>query len=140
LNNFFRLLLEKFRQIFRRRPAPDTGASDKQTAPLYRLLRVEDLPDQPEERTLYLAGEEGFEWGAAMVCPCGCKETIQFNLLREVRPRWTIHLAEDGVSLAPSVWRSQGCHSHFFLRHGQIEWCETQPVASRQRKRRRSKR
>ena len=31
--------------------------------------------------------------------------------------------SDGSVSLMPSVWRQKGCRSHFFLRHGRIDWC-----------------
>jgi hypothetical protein len=91
---------------------------------LYRAVRVEDLPESPKPLRLYIAGEPKQEWGAAMLCPCGCGDTIQLNLLREVRPRWRFTENNVGPSLEPSVWRKQGCRSHFFLRSGEIQWCD----------------
>ncbi|MFX8036043.1 DUF6527 family protein [Acinetobacter baumannii] len=26
-------------------------------------------------------------------------------------------------TLSPSIWRSKGCRSHFFVREGLIVWC-----------------
>lgn len=92
--------------------------------PRFTGERVEDFPDRLRPARVYLAGEGTNLWGAALLCPCGCGETIQLNLLKQVRPCWTVSEHADGsVSLAPSVWRSHGCNSHFFVRHGRIEWC-----------------
>lgn len=91
---------------------------------LYRAAHVEDLPELPKALTVYIAGEGPNVWGAAMLCPCGCGETIELNLLRQARPCWTVTEHEDGsVTLLPSVWRQKGCKSHFFVRHGHIDWC-----------------
>ena len=91
---------------------------------LYRGEKVDDLPDQPEPFILYIAGSGENAWAASMVCPCGCKETIELNLLRQVRPRWNATENADGtVSLDPSVWRNSGCRSHFILSNGTIQWC-----------------
>lgn len=91
---------------------------------LYRTVKVEDFPDKFIPETLYLAGEEGSLWGAALLCPCGCGERIEINLLKQARPCWTVHMSSNGVvSLTPSIWRQRGCGSHFFLRNGRIEWC-----------------
>jgi hypothetical protein len=90
----------------------------------YRCARVDELPDRLANRTLYLAGEEGHIWAAAMSCPCGCGERIELNLLAQVRPSWTAEPHADGsVTLAPSVWRQKGCRSHFWVRRGRIVWC-----------------
>lgn len=98
--------------LFRRRPRPwSTAAAD-------------DVPEAPRPETLYLVGEEQYLWSAAFLCPCGCGELVQLNLLPEARPRWAVERHADGtVTLSPSVWRVRGCKSHFFLRRGRIEWC-----------------
>jgi hypothetical protein len=61
-----------------------------------------------------------------MLCPCGCGETLHMSLLPDSHPKWKLLRHDDGtVSLHPSVWRTKGCRSHFFLRNGMIVWCET---------------
>lgn len=41
--------------------------------------------------------------------------------MKEGRPRWPLDEHEDGtITLHLSVWRKEGCRSHFFLRHGKI--------------------
>ncbi len=91
---------------------------------LFRSLRVEDFPDKLQRATIYLAGEGDNLWAASMVCPCGCREVIELNLLKQVRPCWSAQEHTDGtISLLPSVWRQKGCRSHFFVRRGRIEWC-----------------
>jgi hypothetical protein len=90
----------------------------------HRYVRVEEFPDKIEPAKVYLAGEGDNLWAAAMICPCGCGEVIELNLLKQVRPCWSTQEHTDGtVSLAPSVWRQKGCRSHFFVRHGRIDWC-----------------
>lgn len=95
----------------------------KKAAP-YLVERVEDLPDDIQPLKLYLAGSDQNLWAAAMVCPCGCKDRIELNLLKTAKPCWTALVNPDGTAtLEPSVWRQKGCGSHFFLRNGLIEWC-----------------
>ena len=90
----------------------------------YISVRVEDLPDKMQRSRVYVAGEGEHVWAAAMLCPCGCDDRIELNLLPQVRPRWEIQEHDDGtVSLHPSVWRQKGCKSHFVLNHGRIRWC-----------------
>lgn len=91
---------------------------------LIRYVKVEDFPETLESARVYLAGEGTNLWGAAMICPCGCGEVIELNLLKQARPCWSAEEHPDGtISLVPSVWRQRGCRSHFFLRRGGIEWC-----------------
>jgi hypothetical protein len=88
----------------------------------YSAVFVEDLPEALEGRTLYLVGE-GKPWSAGLLCPCGCKETIQLSLVANDNPRWKLtHHRDDSFSLHPSIWRTKNCESHFFLRRGRISW------------------
>jgi len=89
----------------------------------WRAESVDELPDTLKPQRLYLIGE-GVPWSAALVCPCGCGELIHLSLLEKDSPSWRIHLDVDELpTLQPSVWRTKGCRSHFFLRHGTIHWC-----------------
>lgn len=87
---------------------------------------TDEVPEKPMSAIVYLVGESGHLWFVVFLCPCGCGEVIQLNLLPDTRPRWSVERHTDGtVSLMPSVWRVAGCRSHFFLQHGRIEWCYT---------------
>jgi hypothetical protein len=85
---------------------------------------VDDLPEILAPRKLYLIGDTGAPpWSAAMLCPCGCGSVIQLSLIRDDEPRWRAKVTSSGViSLHPSVWRTKGCRSHFFVRYGRIVW------------------
>lgn len=97
----------------------------KKNNDIYNTIFVEDLPDLIEKKTIYVLGEGNYLWSAAMICPCGCGELIQLSLHEEGRPRWRLVTNDDKtVSLTPSIWRNNGCRSHFFLKHGRIEWCK----------------
>jgi Family of unknown function (DUF6527) len=86
--------------------------------------RCRELPDTPKPKTVYLIGENEYLWIAGTVCPCGCGAFLQMALVPEGHPRWTATSHWDGTtSLYPSVWRQKGCRSHFFLRHGKVNWC-----------------
>jgi Family of unknown function (DUF6527) len=87
-------------------------------------IAVDEMPDTLIPRRLYLIGSNGMPWSAAILCPCGCGEAIQLSLLIDDSPSWTLSAdRHDLPILSPSVWRTKGCRSHFFLRHGMIEWC-----------------
>lgn len=90
----------------------------------FRGERVEEFPDALQRAKIYLAGEGDNLWAAALICPCGCGDVIELNLLKQARPCWSVQEHQDGsVSIDPSVWRSKGCKSHFYVRHGRIDWC-----------------
>jgi len=96
-----------------------------------RLLRfeaefVEEVPDELARETLYLVGENGHYWCAAMRCPCGCGAPIQLSLVENDDPSWRFRIdRRKRPSLFPSVWRTVGCRSHFILRQGGVIWCST---------------
>lgn len=90
----------------------------------FRSSHVVELPDVLRPCFVYVEGEDGEAWVAAFLCPCGCSEVIQLNLLPEQRPRWALTEHDDAtVTLHPSVNRRVGCRSHFFLRAGLVDWC-----------------
>jgi len=41
-----------------------------------RSERVDEFPDALRPATLYVAGEDAHVFAAAMLCPCGCGDTI----------------------------------------------------------------
>jgi len=90
----------------------------------HRARVAAELPRLLIPGAIYVLGENGYWWAAAFRCPCGCRETVQLNLLPEVRPRWNVTIEADrAVSLSPSIWRRVGCCSHFILARGRVEWC-----------------
>lgn len=93
--------------------------------PPYSTIIVQDaLPKTLKRKVLYIVQEDGFEEQAAIVCPCGCKSTLQMNLLTDERPCWRVARHDDGTaSLHPSVWRKKDCKSHFWFRRGRVVWC-----------------
>jgi hypothetical protein len=92
--------------------------------PRLRYERVEDFPDVLNPATLYVAGEEPHVWAAALLCPCGCGDVIELNLMEQASPCWSVRKHRNGsVTLMPSVWRTKGCRSHFFIRNSRVVWC-----------------
>ena len=107
-------------------------------APRIRYERMDDFPETLQPKTLYLAGDTPHLWAAAMLCPCRCGDTIHLNLLEQESPCWSVRFHRDGsVSVTPSVWRTKGCRSHFFIRSSRIEWCFSESLQSSGRIRRR---
>jgi hypothetical protein len=49
-------------------------------------------------------------------------------LLTAADPHWTLSVDASGrPTLRPSVWRTTGCKSHFWIRNGQTVWAEPKP-------------
>lgn len=93
--------------------------------PARRLVIVEgdSLPTKMPFRDLVLARDDGEDWSVGMKCPCGCGRTIELLVIQEAKPRWDVEVDADGFpSLTPSVWLTNGCRSHFWLKRGRVTW------------------
>lgn len=88
------------------------------------LIQVGDLlPTELPKYDLILLQDGGENWSVGFLCPCGCGDTIELLLLSNVKPRWDILLDEYLYpTLTPSVWKTTGCKSHFWVRNGKIIW------------------
>src|SRR5258707_6568724 len=75
-------------------------------SPRLTVVRTDELPAKPSARHLYLVGERGEDWYAAMRCPYRRGAVIELNLVPPGRPCWRLTTEPDGSpSLSPSVWR-----------------------------------
>lgn len=100
------------------------GSGADVTSRGFKVRFEADLADEFVPGMLSVVGEAGSYWCAAMACPCGCGARIHLSLVRTDTPHWSLAVDRAGrPTLYPSVWRTSGCRSHFFLRRGQIIWC-----------------
>lgn len=107
-------LATKFRQVVERL-AP---------ARKIRTIPGDVLPDCLPRRDLVLLVDGEEEWSVGLQCPCGCREILELPLLAVVKPNWTLAINSRGQpSLHPSIWRTTGCQSHFWIRDGRVVWC-----------------
>jgi hypothetical protein len=89
---------------------------------IYVNKYMDTLPENLKPGLLYVEGSNGEYWFATLLCPCGCKQEININLDENESPCWK--LSNDEFSdLSPSLWKNNGCKSHFFLRKGEVKWC-----------------
>jgi hypothetical protein len=86
----------------------------------YDYLKVEDLPEEFEHNVIYIVGSPVC-WVLAFVCPCGCKQIIQLNVLKDDYPCWKFSLYRKRITIYPSIKRNTGCKSHFWIYRGKIE-------------------
>jgi hypothetical protein len=89
---------------------------------LFKNKYIDMIPENLKPGILYVEGDGSKNQFASFLCPCGCKEEINLNLETEEEPCW---LLEEGnvTDLSPSVWKSNNCKSHFFIRKGKLKWC-----------------
>ena len=91
--------------------------------PLFFGVNVDDEPEKLMRETVYVVGIKFNKWLAMFICPCGCNSCIKLNLLKESRPRWTVKIHKNHrVTIKPSIWRIEGCKSHFTIRNGKVNW------------------
>lgn len=66
----------------------------------------------------------GREKWLLMQCPCGCGQQIALNLMHSHSPQWKVSVqSAKRFSIYPSV-DSTSCGAHFWLRDGQVIWCQ----------------
>lgn len=89
----------------------------------YDSTNVNDFPEAIKNNMVYVVGEEKYEWVIVFKCPCGCKEDIQLNLLKEAKPKWSFKVTwKSRITINPSIRRTTGCRSHFDIRDGKVIW------------------
>ena len=59
-----------------------------------------------------------------IACPDGCGDILTINLDERAGPAWRFYNDRRGASLFPSVWRDNGCRSHFIVWRSRIYWCD----------------
>jgi hypothetical protein len=80
-------------------------------------------PSKLPSRDLLLLREGGEAWSVLMRCPCGCGQPVELPLICEARPRWSLRVDQERhPTLAPSVWRQEGCRAHYFVKGGKVVW------------------
>jgi hypothetical protein len=72
----------------------------------------------------YAIVERGVARSFVMICPDGCGETLTVNLDPRSGKAWRLDRRNDKTTLYPSVWRKQGCKSHFIVWRDTVRWCD----------------
>lgn len=82
-----------------------------------------EAPKKLRRGVLVLVGEGSEPWAAILMCPCGCDARTELLLAPGPETYWRLSQGRTGTSLTPSVWRTSGCRSHYFIRDSSILWC-----------------
>ena len=56
-------------------------------------------------------------------CPSGCEDVLTINLDSRAGVAWRMRITQGGVTLMPSIWRTEGCRAHFVLWNSTVWWC-----------------
>jgi|SRR5579872_1764183 len=91
---------------------------------VFAVARAEEVDkERLSSAVLYVECRGGKDRWLHLLCPCGCGDVISLNLMTSHRPFWSLASHEDGtVSVMPSVDKTSGCCSHFFIRRCRIAW------------------
>ena len=91
---------------------------------IYKLVLTNPAHKNVKKRNLLIVENNGYKKWAYLLCPCGCKDIIMLSLSKNRRPSWTVNIDKaKRPTIYPSVRRLEGCHSHFWIRNGMIDWC-----------------
>jgi hypothetical protein len=94
----------------------------------FELRWRKDHPRAEELKTgdLVVVGvPDQYQKWAYLKCPCGCGNQLRLSLSSNDSPSWRVVVSDDGIaSIQPSVRQINGCYSHFWLKKGDIDWCE----------------
>lgn len=98
----------------------------------YSVQQVEDISDvRVKPNYIYIEKRGDKERWLHLACPSKCGDLISVNLMRSVTPFWTVSWSKDRkVTLSPSINKTDGCKSHFFIRESQIVWANSLPYSS----------
>lgn len=67
--------------------------------------------------------ERGVPRSVVFRCPCGCGDVLSINVDQDAGAAWYVRVREGRITLMPSVWRENGCQSHFILWNNLVWWC-----------------
>jgi hypothetical protein len=88
-----------------------------------KIVEGNPLQDSISNQTVTIVGYKDFRKRAVMKCPCGCGDTLNLSLMRNTEPHWHLKIDNLGrLTLSPSVWKTDGCRSHFYLIKSNVVW------------------
>jgi hypothetical protein len=91
----------------------------------YEIVSKMPQPSKITEKQITFVGDRQMLKRALLKCPCGCGDVLNLSLMKNHIPNWAVKFdSKDKVTLSPSVWKNDGCRSHFFVRKGKIIWAK----------------
>ena len=92
--------------------------------PRFLADRISESPDegQLDPTLVFSEVRDGYPKWAHLCCP-KCNEHIQLPLAGKQRWKLKIDILRR-PTLSPSIWETRGCGAHFFIRKGEVVWCD----------------
>jgi hypothetical protein len=94
-------------------------------SPHYVSRRVSEFPNEVADGTVFIVREGNQAETLIFKCPCGCDQIVYLNLLNDTKPCWDFkHNMLGLITVMPSIARSVGCKSHFYIIKGRVVKCK----------------
>jgi hypothetical protein len=88
-----------------------------------KMVAENPLTNEIPTKTIVIVGAKDWNKWAFMKCPCGCGDVLTLSLMKSFEPNWQLSTdKKKRVTLSPSVWKKDGCKSHFFVQKGKLIW------------------
>ena len=90
-----------------------------------KRVAVHPAPEAVKSGVMVVVGDRQRQKWACFQCPGGCGEVIKLSLNAKRSPCWEVEA--DGLdcpTISPSVRQLNSCGCHFWIRQGQVIWCE----------------
>lgn len=95
-------------------------------SPHLKIEMVSEFPSVIKKRTVFVVKDGDEADTLIFKCPCGCNADIYLNLLKDAKPQWDYYLTNrEEITVYPSIWRTTGCMSHFFIQKGKVVWASS---------------
>lgn len=91
----------------------------------YTSIVCDDAPEPHAvgSGVVHIVHANGKSRWAMLRCPCGCDDVITLSLQPVHTPHWRVlGDAPEKPGLYPSIWRKEGCCSHFWITKGRVHW------------------
>jgi Family of unknown function (DUF6527) len=90
-----------------------------------RRVRVHPAPEEIKPGMMIVVADRHLQKWACFQCPGGCGEVIKLSLNPKQRPCWQVQADDWGrPTVSPSVRQLNACGCHFWIREGNVEWCD----------------
>jgi len=88
-----------------------------------KMILENPKPEEIKKNIVYIVGGKNYVKWAYLKCPDCCGETILLSLVSNKGPSWKIKQDKKGrVTRYPSIFKQDGCRSHFFIIDGNLVW------------------
>lgn len=90
----------------------------------YFIKRVKNFyrNDKIGNKEVVVVGGSDYHKWAHLACPCGCGDIINLSLMKSHEPTWSLKIHWGLPTFYPSIWKRDGCKSHFWIKKGKIKW------------------